>query len=431
MDRSDLLLMDLYRTPRDGEALALAARHAPVLYFDANEPFLPLAAGYTLFRQDGPSPSMERRIELRPEDKPPASTAVEYAIWWDWDIHHLYELEHVWVYLDEQEKPVRVEGSWHGKFYEHPLQIENGHAVLLSEPGKHAFAPHPSWFQERASRYRRLDTQSVGAHAGVLVKEMFNGQIRPRVFDHTLARSFLSMAAFTPSGSFSKPFTFNQEMLVPWDALFAWIPRRVKAVLEQLQATLEPAQYRALRLISSDGSLDGVSAAAAAGADAGVLPPVSFAGGSAASGAPDLEEIFQFCRGEPMGVVIEPVDDAAVDRLAWMARTEPDLAHYLIVTSSSTDLLARYNSFIPGGITILQMANAGSDPLQAAKESGALFICPVREQLTPGWVERVHSAGLGVVSWPAASAKDAAALQRLGLDAVWIESPFKEDEKPL
>ncbi len=29
----------------------LAARYAPVLQFDANEPFLPLVAGFTIFRQ--------------------------------------------------------------------------------------------------------------------------------------------------------------------------------------------------------------------------------------------------------------------------------------------------------------------------------------------------------------------------------------------
>ncbi|RPJ40557.1 MAG: hypothetical protein EHM21_14490, partial [Chloroflexi bacterium] len=155
MSTRDLLLVDLYNSQRDEQAQALAARHAPVLYFDANEPFLPLAAGYTLFNQDGPSPSFDRLIELRPEGQPAAALAIEYAIWWDWDIHHLYELEHVWVYVDEQGQPVRIEGSWHGKFYNIPLKLENGCAVLLSEPGKHAFAPDASWFHQRVREYRR------------------------------------------------------------------------------------------------------------------------------------------------------------------------------------------------------------------------------------------------------------------------------------
>src|SRR5512145_2545840 len=173
MSTRDLLLVDLYQTQRDPQAHALAARHAPVLYFDTREPFLPLAAGFTVFTTDGPSPSFNRPIELRPEDLPPAALAIEYAIWWDWDIHHLDELEDVWVYIGDNGETVRVEGSWHGKFYEIPPRVEGGHVVLLSEPGKHALAPHPSWFAERAGQFRRVETRFVGTHAGVLVNQLF------------------------------------------------------------------------------------------------------------------------------------------------------------------------------------------------------------------------------------------------------------------
>jgi hypothetical protein len=81
----------------------LAALYAPLLRFDQREPFLPLAAGYTIFGQSGPSPSFPRTIEVGPGEQ-----VVEYAIWWDWDIVHLYELEHVWVYLDSRERPARA-----------------------------------------------------------------------------------------------------------------------------------------------------------------------------------------------------------------------------------------------------------------------------------------------------------------------------------
>ena len=86
-----------------------------MLLFDAREPFLPLAAGYTLFRQSGPSPSFRQgfAVDLAPQGHPPARLAIEYAIWWDWDIGHLYELEHVWVYVDDGGRVVRCEASWH------------------------------------------------------------------------------------------------------------------------------------------------------------------------------------------------------------------------------------------------------------------------------------------------------------------------------
>jgi hypothetical protein len=59
-------LSPLLRASQDVEGQALAARYAPVLRFDAHEPFLPLVAGYTIFRQSGPSPSFRQghRVEL-------------------------------------------------------------------------------------------------------------------------------------------------------------------------------------------------------------------------------------------------------------------------------------------------------------------------------------------------------------------------------
>src|SRR5262249_22202428 len=117
MHDPDPLYAALLATSRDEEGHALAARYAPILRFDANEPFLPLAAGYTIFRADGLSPSTTRQIALATPDRPDATLAIEYAIWWDWDIGHLYELEHVWVYLDDQGRVVGCEASWHGRHH--------------------------------------------------------------------------------------------------------------------------------------------------------------------------------------------------------------------------------------------------------------------------------------------------------------------------
>ena len=59
---------------------ALAARYAPVICFDAQEPFLPLAVGYTIFREDGDSPSFPRRVLLDPAGEPaPPEEAARFA----------------------------------------------------------------------------------------------------------------------------------------------------------------------------------------------------------------------------------------------------------------------------------------------------------------------------------------------------------------
>ena len=154
-DHSDSMPMTPLAAPQDGPDRSLATRHAPILRFDANEPFLPLAAGYTVFRENGASPSFQRGrvIDLAPEGETPATVAIEYAIWWDWDIGHLYELEHAWVYVDAQGQVVRAEASWHGGQHDMRLDgrlaLEGDHIVLFSEPGKHAFAPTPDWFRVR------------------------------------------------------------------------------------------------------------------------------------------------------------------------------------------------------------------------------------------------------------------------------------------
>ncbi len=86
----------------------LAMRHRPVFQLDANEPFAPVALGYTLYREPAKSVSSKFRI------RPGKGTVIEYAIWYDWDIQHLYDLEHVWVHLDAEGAVVTVKASRHG-----------------------------------------------------------------------------------------------------------------------------------------------------------------------------------------------------------------------------------------------------------------------------------------------------------------------------
>jgi hypothetical protein len=86
-------------TTSHAEDHELACYYAPIIQFDAHELFLRLAAGYTIFKNYNESLSFPRQIELHKMGHPEAAFAIEYAIWWDWDIQHLYELEHIWVYI--------------------------------------------------------------------------------------------------------------------------------------------------------------------------------------------------------------------------------------------------------------------------------------------------------------------------------------------
>ena len=110
MDEGQLRGLD--RRPVSERDHELALRHAPVICFDAREPFLPTVVGYTVFRQSAASESFPRELELTGD----IACAIEYAIWWDWDIQHLYELEHAWVYLDASGNLIAADASWHGRF---------------------------------------------------------------------------------------------------------------------------------------------------------------------------------------------------------------------------------------------------------------------------------------------------------------------------
>jgi len=211
------------------EERELVFRYLPLLHFDRHEPFLPLVVGYTLFRGDAPSPSFPRPVILPPG----ATLAIEYAIWWDWDIQHLYELEHVWVYVDPAGRIVKVEASWHGAYHamqkdDGDLPLRHGRPALFSEPGKHAFAAEPCAFQERAGLIRRHCTSLTGV-MGLHVTPLFEFILRDRrnPLINNLVRRYLRRRAFEPTFDFSRECDLGMLPLVPWPMLAAWIPARV------------------------------------------------------------------------------------------------------------------------------------------------------------------------------------------------------------
>lgn len=207
----------------------IAIRHAPILRFDHNEPFLPSKVGVEVFRKPQRSPSFPRIVDI-PDN---ASVTVEYAIWWDWDIEHLYDLEHVWVSVDREGRVVNVEGSWHGTYRRFPRwKEEDGHPVLYSQPGKHAIACDPKEFP-------LTDTvEACTSHAGsmgLLVKDIFVKEIPPksRQIDEAIER-YLKTKAFRPTFNFDKVYRFPEEAFMNWTELREYIPRRVREITSQL-----------------------------------------------------------------------------------------------------------------------------------------------------------------------------------------------------
>ena len=246
------------------EDRALALRYGPEIRLDRLEPLLPTFAGYTIFRQDAPSASFPRQVTLRPrfpqiapdhaaaiarlfpDGRLPvvpdvtAALVVEYAIWWDWDIQHLYELEHCWSYIGADGALVHVEASWHGSYF--PM-IWNGASpqvgdqpILYSQPGKHAFVPDPALLTDTVQRERTRHSCLQGAGSGglLLKEDLFAGQITKDARRDALVTAYLRDHAFDPSFEFTQTVRLEAEMLVPWPALYSWIPGRIKRILSEL-----------------------------------------------------------------------------------------------------------------------------------------------------------------------------------------------------
>jgi len=216
---------------QDQNARDLAACYAPIILADEREPFTIVAVGYTIFDHEDASLAFpKRRVEWSSAGYR-ATRAIEYALWWDWDIGHLYELEHAWTFVGANGEVVAVEASWHGMFG--PVEAEGGkpvlegtHPLLLAQPGKHAMAASIEPFNE----IREWAEQEAGRDAGkdgVLDNGLFRSRLPKTTENDARVTAYLKKRAFTPSWKFTKRFPVKRDMLVPWRALEEWIPARV------------------------------------------------------------------------------------------------------------------------------------------------------------------------------------------------------------
>jgi putative hydrolase of the HAD superfamily len=169
---------------------------------------------------------------------------VEYAIWWDWDINHLYELEHIWTYVDSNGTVVHAEGSWHGNFrslrrwQDRRLRLhDDTHPIAYSQPGKHAFAPTEEPFlmiREHVGRKCSAQAEKGGLWITPVCRELIAHYKTPEV--DRLVNAYLKTQAFEPAFAWEQTFDVASDILIPWPALEDWIPQRVKWLLTWLRA---------------------------------------------------------------------------------------------------------------------------------------------------------------------------------------------------
>lgn len=472
----DQHFVTLDRTQVNEGDYALAMRHAPRIRFDAREPFLPSVVGYTVFRGNAASSSFPRQITLPSH----AVVAIEYAIWWDWDIQHLYELEHIWVYLNADERVIHAEASWHGGY--NPMFIsgigndgvpplDDGRVIVYSEPGKHAFAPVTDWLEDRAPMTKAGCTSRSGV-MGVHVTPLFDGLIHDRTpLNNRLVHTYLARLAFEPSFDFTQIFELSSAVFVSWDNLFRWIPSRVSWWCGHLAEIIPPGERRFLRIAhrgasayAQEGSSASVQKAAALGADmVEVDVRVTADGVPVIAHDPDLKRIFgidamlsdltldEIRRRTPEGVAplltfaemvelcaslglglyldIKDITPAAMIAVADALHLR-GMFKYSVFGAFRPDVVAEIRHTIPNAVTSILFASPHVDPVALARAVNCDYVHPCFERfdrpqdlISGAWMERVREAGLGVICWHEERPEVIEALQALGVDGICSDMP--------
>ena len=471
VDRLDLPAQGLDPVITSPAEHELALRYAALIRFDAKEPFLPAAVGYSVFRTGGASASFPRDIVLDEG----IAFAIEYAVWWDWDIGHLYELEHIWVYVDGDGALVDVEASWHGDYNRmaaaHQSPSLDNRPLLYSEPGKHAFAASPQVLLEREAKTRASCGRQAGK-MGLHVTPLFEGIINERKpLNNRLVHSYLERLRFEPSFVFSQEFDLRAAVFAPWPQLYEWIPRRISAWLAHLRATIPPNQRRVLRIAhrgasayAQENSLAALRAAAELGSDmveidirftADDVPVVihdsslrrvyGIAGNVGDYRWADLidltagkQKIISFaeavglCRELGMGLYLD-IKALSFQAAAaiFKALDERHMMRSAIFGSFRADYLADIKAARPDAQTSILFGAVNIDAVKLAQAIGADYVHPCWEKraeqphrlLKPEWIAAVRTAGLGIVCWHEERPSEIAALKALGVDAICSDKP--------
>jgi hypothetical protein len=217
------------------------SNYAPYIYFDKNEPFFPVRVGITVLEASGPSPSTRRTFEF---NDPQLQYVIEYAIYWDYDIQHLYELEHVWVYVGRDGEVLDCDASYHGRHFKGLLRdrsnLEDGtHVRLYSQPGKHAFMPNPEMFYLLPDLMTATD--ELAGRRGLLVTGPFDGVYATDDETDKLVEQYLRTFRFKPAMEFEE-YRLDPGLYATWPELHREVPLRIKERLAEIRTALGTPQ---------------------------------------------------------------------------------------------------------------------------------------------------------------------------------------------
>ena len=214
----------------------LAAKYAPIIHYDVDETIPLRKVGYTIFREEMRSESFPKRT-VKPDY---CGLVIEYALFWDYDIQHMYDLEHIWVWVAPNGNITRAEASFHGKYLtlwepEMPFALlPTEHRVhAFCQPGKHALMPEGQLFRLFPG-WKESCMENAGGP--VLVGGPFSGVYQPTPEDDARCIAHIrEMLTFEPTLTFDKGTAIPEGMICTWDELRMWIPGRIEALCDTIR----------------------------------------------------------------------------------------------------------------------------------------------------------------------------------------------------
>lgn len=211
----------------------LAWKYMPVIMQDKNETIPIRYIGVGVFDHKEPTRTFGSIVY-----DPAAWNAkyiIEYAVYWDYDIQHMYDLEHIVVAVGETGEVTSCCSSFHGMIVhssamEGMYREENGHPVLYMQPGKHAFMAAPVLFNLHVQK-DACCRELAGGH--LLVPKMLAHRMSTSPERDARIREWIrANLTFTPSWEFEPAPALTEEQIVSDVELLDLIPM---LVAEQLK----------------------------------------------------------------------------------------------------------------------------------------------------------------------------------------------------
>jgi hypothetical protein len=217
------------------EERELIVRYQPRILMDRADPFPVRFLGCTVFSEPGVSPSF-RGLLLDPKALG-ARYIIEYAVYFDYDIQHLYDLEHIWVIVAADGHVTECWSSYHGMRMRasglKSFRLEGTHPVLYCQPGKHAFLPDPELFRLHC-QYDTCCRETAGG--GLLIPGMLRDRLTTDPQRDEKIRAYIrENFSFSLSEDYI-PQNLEDGQFITWQELLDAIPGLVEDQLKIIES---------------------------------------------------------------------------------------------------------------------------------------------------------------------------------------------------